>query len=130
MTTRLRALLRYLYVEGLVPEALTGAVPSVAHWRLASLPKALGPRQVARLLESCDRRSCAGRRDFAIITVLWRLGLRAGEVARLSLDDVDWAVLRDTQFDHGSGRANDDEMAILWSLGVPPAWLRCRVWPG
>ena len=39
-------------------------------------------------------------------------------------------VLRDTQFDHGSGRANDDEMAIWWSLGVPPAWLRCRAWPG
>ena len=91
MTTRLRALLKYLYVEGLVPEALAGAVPSVAHWKLASLPKALGHGQVARLLGSCDRRTGVGRRDFAIITVLWRLGLRAGEVARLSLDDIDWA---------------------------------------
>ena len=92
MTTRLRALLRFLYVEGLVREALAGAVPSVAHWKLASLPKALGHRQVARLLRSCDRRTGVGRRDFAIITMLWRLGLRAGEVARLSLDDVDWAA--------------------------------------
>ena len=92
MTTRLRALLRYLFVEGLVAEALAGAVPSVAHWKLASLPKALGHGQVARLLGSCDRRRGVGRRDFAIITVLWRLGLRAGEVARLSLDDVDWAT--------------------------------------
>jgi integrase/recombinase XerD len=91
MTTRLRALLRYLYVEGLVPEALAGAVPSVAHWHLVSLPKALEPGQVARLLASCDRRTGVGRRDFAIITLLWRLGLRAGEVARLSLDDIDWA---------------------------------------
>jgi integrase/recombinase XerD len=92
MTTRLRALLRYLYVEGLVPEALAGAVPSVAHWELASLPKALGHGQVARLLRSCDRRTSTGRRGFAIITVLWRLGLRAGEVARLSLDDIDWTT--------------------------------------
>ncbi|HTT91961.1 MAG TPA: tyrosine-type recombinase/integrase [Acidimicrobiales bacterium] len=56
------------------------------------MPKALDHRQVASLLRSCDRRTGVGRRDFAIITVLWRLGLRAGEVARLSLDDMDWAT--------------------------------------
>jgi site-specific recombinase XerD len=92
MTTRLRSLLRYLFVEGLAPAALAGAVPSVAHWRLSSLPRALGPGQVARLLASCDRRSSTGRRDFAVITLLWRLGLRCSEVAGLALDDVDWAA--------------------------------------
>ena len=66
------------------------AVPSVAGWRLAGLVKALDARSVARLLASCDRRTRVGRRDFAIITLLSRLGLRAGEVAALQLADIDW----------------------------------------
>ena len=90
MVTRLRALLRFLHVEGEVAWDLAGAVPSVASWRLASLVKALDARSVARLLSCCDRRTRVGRRDFAIITVLSRLGLRAGEVAALRLADVDW----------------------------------------
>lgn len=90
MTTRLRSLLRFLHVEGLTSASLVGAVPSVASWRLASLPKALPAKEVAVLLRSCDRRCAVGRRDFAIITVLSRLGLRAGEVADLRLDDIDW----------------------------------------
>jgi len=90
MVTRLRALLRFLHVEGEIEHALAGAVPSVASWRLASLVKALDARSVARLLGSCDRRTRVGRRDFAILTLLSRLGLRAGEVAALRLSDVDW----------------------------------------
>jgi site-specific recombinase XerD len=90
MTTRLRALLRFLYLEGLTPIALAGAVPSVASWRLTSLPKALPPEEVTRLLKSCDRRTAVGRRDFAVLMVLSRLGLRAGEVAGLQLSDIDW----------------------------------------
>lgn len=90
MVTRLRALLRFLHVEGDIEYSLAGAVPSVAGWRLASLVKALDARSVARLLASCDRRTRVGRRDFAIITLLSRLGLRAGEVAALRLSDVDW----------------------------------------
>jgi integrase len=90
MVTRLRALLRFLHVEGELEHALAGAVPSVASWRLASLVKALDARSVARLLLSCDRRTRVGRRDFAILTLLSRLGLRAGEVAALRLGDVDW----------------------------------------
>jgi integrase/recombinase XerD len=90
MVTRLRALLRFLYVEGEIEHALADAVPSVAGWRLASLVKALDARSVRRLLGSCDRRTRVGRRDFAIITMLSRLGLRAGEVAALQLRDVDW----------------------------------------
>jgi integrase len=90
MVTRLRALLRFLHVEGEIEYALADAVPSVAGWRLASLVKALDSRSVARLLASCDRRTRVGRRDFAIITMLSRLGLRAGEIAALQLRDVDW----------------------------------------
>jgi integrase len=90
MVTRLRALLRFLHVEGEIEHALADAVPSVAGWRLASLVKALDARSVARLLGSCDRRTRVGRRDFAVITLLSRLGLRAGEVAALRLSDIDW----------------------------------------
>jgi integrase/recombinase XerD len=90
MVTRLRVLLRFLHVEGEIEHALADAVPSVAGWRLASLVKALDARSVGRLLGSCDRRTPVGRRDFAIITMLSRLGLRAGEVAALQLRDVDW----------------------------------------
>lgn len=88
--TALRSLLGFLHVEGVLDRSLASAVPSVAGWRLAGLPKALGPGQVQRLLASCDRLVVAGRRDFAILTMLVRLGLRAGEVAAMELDDVDW----------------------------------------
>ena len=86
----LRALLRYCYLAGMTTRPLAAAVPTVAHWRLAPLPKALEPRDVAALLRSCDRRTMFGRRDFAVLTVLVRLGLRAGEVAGLLLDDINW----------------------------------------
>jgi integrase/recombinase XerD len=62
----------------------------VAGWRLAGLPRAIGLHDVARLLASCDRRSTFGRRDFAVLSVLSRLGLRSGEVAALELADIDW----------------------------------------
>jgi integrase/recombinase XerD len=90
LVTRLRVLLRFLHVDGEIELVLADAVPSVAGWRLASLVKALDAQSVARLLGSCDRRTRVGRRDFAIITVLSRLGLRAGEVAALQLPDLDW----------------------------------------
>jgi site-specific recombinase XerD len=86
----LRALLRYLYAEGHAESQLAAAVPSVAGWRLAGLPKALSSRDVALLLASCDRRTTVGRRDFAVLTLLVRFGLRAGEVAALALVDIDW----------------------------------------
>jgi site-specific recombinase XerD len=88
--TALRSLLGFLHVEGLITRSLTAAVPSVAGWRLAGLPKALQPAQIHALLASCDRRTRTGRRDFAVLTILVRLGLRAGEVATLRLDDIDW----------------------------------------
>ncbi|MGH2379825.1 MAG: site-specific integrase [Candidatus Limnocylindria bacterium] len=86
----LRSLLRYLYVAGLTKTQLEAAVPKVAGWRLAGVPVTFGRAEVARLLASCDRRRTFGRRDYAVLTVLSRLGLRAGEVAALELADVDW----------------------------------------
>jgi integrase/recombinase XerD len=88
--TALRSLLRWLYVEGVIAQPLADVVPSVARWRLAGLPKALTPADVKGLLGACDRRTRTGRRDSAILLALLRLGLRAGEVAQLQLDDVDW----------------------------------------
>jgi site-specific recombinase XerD len=88
--TALRSLLRFLHVEGVIEAEPAAAVPTVARRRLAGLPKALTSTQVAALLASCDRATVVGRRDLAILTVLSRLGLRAGEVARLLLDDIDW----------------------------------------
>jgi site-specific recombinase XerC len=86
----LRSLLRYLFVAGMVPRNLAAAVPGIANPRLGALPKALNAVTVAALLAGCDRATGVGRRDFAILTVLVRLGLRAGEVAALRLDDIDW----------------------------------------
>jgi len=86
----LRSLLGFFYLEGVIDRPLAGAVPSVASWRLSGLPKGLSPAEVAGLLESCDRASVVGRRDLAMLMLLARLGVRAGEVARLELDDVDW----------------------------------------
>jgi site-specific recombinase XerD len=90
LTGGLRSLLRFLHVAGFTPVSLKAAVPSVAGWRLASLPRALDAETVARLVSSCDRQTVIGRRDLAIVTLLAQLGLRAGEVATLELDDIDW----------------------------------------
>ena len=86
----LRSLLRYLHLAGLIESPLVWAVPSVADLRDRTLPRGLEPGAVKKLLATCDRRRLVGRRDFAILLLLSRLGLRAGEVAGLRLDDVDW----------------------------------------
>jgi integrase/recombinase XerD len=88
--TALRSLLGYLHLAGEIPAPLAWAVPAVASWRLAGLPRALEQDQVAALLASCDRCAAGGRRDFAMLTLLARLGLRAGEVAALMLEDIGW----------------------------------------
>jgi site-specific recombinase XerD len=86
----LRSLLRFLHLEAAIDRDLAVAVPSVAKWRLASLVKAVDMAFVTQLLDSCDRRTAIGRRDFAIVMLLWRLGLRVAEVAALRLEDLDW----------------------------------------
>lgn len=90
LVSALRSLLGFLHVNGLIPVSLAEAVPSVASWRLAGLPRFLEPGQIDALLASCDTGTANGRRDLAILTVLIRLGLRSGEVAVLALGDIDW----------------------------------------
>ena len=88
--TALRSFLRFLHLDGVIEESLVSAVPSVAGRRLVGLPKGLAPDQVRRLLASCDDTARRGCRNIAILTLLVRLGMRSGEVAKLRLDDVDW----------------------------------------
>ena len=90
LVTVLRSLLRFLFLEGLTGRELWTAVPAVAGWRGGHLPKGIGAAQVSALLSSCDRRGATGRRDRAILLLAVRLGLRAVEVARLGLADIDW----------------------------------------
>jgi site-specific recombinase XerD len=86
----LRAVLRFLYLQGLTPLRLGTAVPPVGGWRLATLPPTMTAADVRLLLDGCDRSTDVGARDFAIMTLVARLGLRSIEVARLELRDVDW----------------------------------------
>jgi integrase/recombinase XerD len=90
VTSSLRALLRFLFVTAAIDRDLAAAVPSVAGWRLSGLPAGAGADAVPVLLDSCDRTTGVGRRDFAILLLMARLGLRAVEVARLRLEDLDW----------------------------------------
>jgi site-specific recombinase XerD len=90
LVSALRSFLRYLHLVGRIEAPLLWALPSVADLRDRTLPRGLEPTAVKRLLSSCDRRRLVGRRDFAILLLLSRLGLRAGEVAGLQVDEVDW----------------------------------------
>lgn len=89
-TTALRMFVRFLIAQGRCPLGLEAAIPVLAHWRLASLPRYLPPDAVERLIASCDPASPVGRRDRAILVLLARLGLRAGDIVQLRLDDIDW----------------------------------------
>jgi integrase len=86
----LRALLRFCFVEGLMHLDLSQAALPVTGRRRSPLPRGITPAEARALLESCDRRSALGRRDYALIITLLRLGLRRSEVAGLRLDDINW----------------------------------------
>lgn len=88
--TALRSFLRYARYQDLVGSDLHVSIPGVANWSMASIPKAIPPEQVELLLAHCDRQTAAGCRDYAILLLLARLGLRGGEVAGLILEDVNW----------------------------------------
>ena len=90
IVTGLRALLRYMHTAGLIAVPLRWAVPGIADRRNHMLPRGLAPTTVAKLLASCDRRRTVGRRDYAAMLLLVRLGLRVGEVAAMQLEDIDW----------------------------------------
>ena len=89
-TTGLRMFLRFLIAEGRCRAGLLGAIPALAHWRLSSLPRYLTPDTVERVIDSCDVSSPVGMRDRAILLLLARLGLRAGDIVRMRLEDIDW----------------------------------------
>ena len=90
LTTSLRAFLRYLAVEGRCQAGLDHVVPTYANWRLADMPRYLSAEQVNRLIAACDGEPVSRRRDRAIVLLLARLGLRAGDVAQLRLADIEW----------------------------------------
>ena len=90
MVTALRSFCRFLFRSGETKHDLAGALPTVAAWRLAELPKYLETQEVERLIQACDRGTSVGRRDYALLLLLARLGLRASEVIALELDDIDW----------------------------------------
>ncbi|WP_234836019.1 tyrosine-type recombinase/integrase [Sinorhizobium meliloti] len=97
-----RAFLRYLHLKGFISTALADCVPSIRRWRLASLPTFLPPEKVQRVLDARDRTTAMGHRDYAVLMILAKLGLRASEVATLNLDDIDWQS--GTILVHGKGR--------------------------
>lgn len=91
MTSALRSFLQYGRYRGEIVADLQGCVPTVANWSMAGLPRTISASQVKSLLASCDRQSPVGRRDYAVLLLLARLGLRAGEVVGLRMEDLDWA---------------------------------------
>lgn len=110
----LRSLLRYLHVADLVGLPLQWAVPAIANLRDRSLPRGLNPAALKALLASCDRRRTVGRRDYAILLLMARLGLRAGEVAAITLDDIDWRA--GELLIHGKG-GREDVLPLPYEVG-------------
>jgi site-specific recombinase XerD len=90
MVSALRSFLRFLRHRGDITIDLAACVPPIANWKFSTLPKFLQPEQVQRVLKQCDRNTAKGRRDYAILLLLARLGLRACEIVALTLDDIDW----------------------------------------
>lgn len=92
LTTALRSFLRYTRARGEIEHDLAAAVPTVPNWSMTSIPRGIAVDQVRQLLAGIDRGTATGRRDYAILLLLARLGLRSSEVVFLELDDIDWAA--------------------------------------
>lgn len=90
MTTVFRSFFRFLFQRGELQVDLAPSIPTVADWRLSTLPRYITAEEVIRVLGSCDRHTATGRRDYALLLLLARLGLRAGEIVAMQLDDIDW----------------------------------------
>jgi integrase/recombinase XerD len=89
-TTALRSFLRYIRYCGGTQYDLAGAVPAVPNWSMTAIPRAMAPDHLRAVLDGCRRDTAIGRRDYAILMLLARLGLRAAEIVALALDDIDW----------------------------------------
>ncbi len=118
--SQLRSFLRFAHISGLTATALAPSVPPAAWWSASSLPRWVPPAVVAALLAACDQQTPSGRRDFAVLALLSRLGLRAGEVAALQLGDIDWRA--GTLTVRGKGR-RQEKMPLPPDAGV---FLRSR----
>lgn len=122
MCGTLRAFIRYLQYCGYISTDLASSVPAIRTWRLASLPAYLSSGQVQQVLNACDRRSAIGRRDYGILLMLARLGLRANEIATLTLDDIDWQAGQISVQAKGRQRA---QLPLLHEVGTAiAAYLR------
>lgn len=109
-----RSFLRFCFIEGLIPTDLSGAALAITGRRRSPLAKGISSADARRLLDSCDRRGGDGRRDYAILLILLRLGLRANEIAALSLEDIDWRA--GLILVHGKGR-RDDRLPLPVDVG-------------
>ena len=92
MVTALRSFLRFLHEQGEIDTNLAAAVPTVARWRFTELPKFLKLEETQRLLQSCAQNTVIGKRDYAVLLLLSGLGLRAGEIVHMNLDDIHWEI--------------------------------------
>src|SRR5680860_164478 len=110
----LRSFLRFCFIEGLLPADLSPAALAVTGRRRSALPRGISAKDARALLRACDRRQAAGRRDYAVILILLRLGLRAGEVASLRLEDIDWRAAEIVV--HGKGR-RDERLPLPRDVG-------------
>ena len=132
MVTALRSFLRFLHATGRTPTSLVPAVPALKAWPRTALPSVLQARDARQLVAGCDTSTPRGRRDAAILLVLLRLGLRAGEVTGLGLNDIDWRCGEMTI--RGKGGRNDqlplpvevgEAIAVYLRGGRPPSSSRC-----
>jgi site-specific recombinase XerD len=114
LTAALRSFLRFLFLDGGTAVDLSTAVPPVRRWRFAAVPPFLTPEEIERVIAVTDRSTARGRRALAILLLLARLGLRAGEVVALELDDIRWDVGEIVV--RGKGRLHD-RLPLLDDVG-------------
>lgn len=114
LAAALRSLLHFFFLRGETSQDLSLAVPTVRRWSLASVPFFLSSEEVERVLSMTDRSTERGRRDHAILLLLARLGLRAGEVVALEIDDIHWRTAEIVV--RGKGR-NLDRLPLLADVG-------------
>lgn len=126
MTTAVRSFLQYARYRGLIETDLRATVPTVANWSMASLPNALSSDEVQRLLSGCNRETAVGCRNWAILLLLARLGLRAGEIVSLTLEDLDWAAGEISIRDVGT---RSDQLPMPQDVGEALADYLCHVRP-
>ena len=129
MLTALRSFFRFLYLHGEITVELADHVPSVASWRQTQLPKWLPAEDVERVLDCCDRHSLIGQRDYAILLLLARFGLRAGEIVSLELEDIRWETAEIDVSGKGSHRKRfplPDDVGLAIAAYLKNARPRCR----